>query len=180
MKNNIKIDGIYKTKTACFYYITFIILVIIVYIIIKIFFNKTFKFKVFENQKINKLYQYLINSNLIKLILVFGLIILFVIWIKKFKNYTCEHRYIGIYEVKGQFSSLYDTIKRCENKDKLINKGMRIFHNFYGQWIHEYEIPQYKNSDFLQKRKIKYEMFNKYLNEIEELKKNVNNRFIVF
>lgn len=166
-----KIDGIYKTKTACFYYITFIILVIIVYIIIKIFFNKTSKFKVFENQKINKLYQYLINSNLIKLILVFGLIILFVIWIKKFKNYTCEHRYIGIHEVKGQFSSLYDTIKRCENKDKLMNKGMKIFHNFYGQWIHVYEIPQYKNSDFLQKRKIKYEMFNKYLNEIEELKK---------
>ena len=167
-----EIDDIYKTKTACFYYITFIILVIITYIIIKIFFNKALKFKVFENQKISKLYQYLINSNLIKLILVFGLIILFVIWIKKFKKYTREHRYIDIHEVKGQFSSLYDTIKRCENKDELINKGMRIFNNFYGQWIHVQEIPQYKDGDFLQKRKIKNEMFNKYLNEIEELKKD--------
>lgn len=174
MKNNkinMEIDDIYKTKTACFYYITFIILVIIAYIIIKIFFNKASNFKVFENQKINKLYQYLINSNLIKLILIFGLIILFVIWIKKFKKYTHEHRYIDIHEVKGQFSSLYDTIKRCENKDELMNKGMRIFNNFYGQWIHIHEIPQYKNSDFLQKRKIKNEMFDKYLNEIVELKK---------
>lgn len=160
-------DNLYKTKTAFFYYITFIILIILSIVIITLFSIYTSRNKLFKNQLINKIFYYSIIS-----LLIFGFIILFVIWIKKFKKYTHEHRYIDIHEIKGQLPLLDEIFERCKNQDELESKGSKLFHNFYKQWINVSKMPQYKNYSLIQLRKIKNKLYDKYLNEIEELKKD--------
>ena len=159
-------DNLYKTKTAFFYYITFIILIILSITIITLFSIYASRNKLFKNQLINKICYYSIIS-----LLIFGFIILFVIWIKKFKKYTYECRYVDIGEIRGQISLLDKIFERCENRDELKSKGIRIFRNFHRQWANVPTIPEYRNYNFIKIRKIRNKLFDDYLNEIEELKK---------
>ena len=91
--------------------------------------------------------------------------------LKNLKNYTHEYRYINICEIKGQLPLLDKIFERCKNQDEIKNKGSKLFHNFYEQWINVSKMPQYKNYSLIQLRKIKNKLFDNYLNEIEELKK---------
>ena len=170
-----KIDIIYRSKEAIHFYILFIILAILIYVVIILTLFGAFNIiKIYSDHKINKAIGYLIN-----IILILGLIFLIILSIQKFYDYTEDPLNQPNEKIrdKHDLRSLLpneDMFKRCENKKELTQKADDYYHHYLAHYMYHMEdIPGFdKNSSELEYRRMRNILYNKYLNKIEELKKD--------